>query len=95
MRLFVFYEACSPLPMGEGPGVRSGFGLGFFCVWSGLFVGRSKEARRIRLWADSRARWAYLPEADSPRRKITGEDVFKMWIFSRETAYNMRHSNSG
>ena len=27
--LFVFYEACSPLPMGEGPGVRSGFGEGF------------------------------------------------------------------
>ena len=25
MRAFVFYEACSPLPMGEGPGVRSGF----------------------------------------------------------------------
>ena len=29
VRLFVFYEACSPLPMGEGPGVRSGFGEGF------------------------------------------------------------------
>ena len=23
---FCFCEACSPLPMGEGPGVRSGFG---------------------------------------------------------------------
>ena len=26
----MFYEACSPLPMGEGPGVRSGFGEAFF-----------------------------------------------------------------
>ena len=25
VRLFVFCEACSPLPMGGGPGVRSGF----------------------------------------------------------------------
>ena len=36
--LFVFYEACSPLPMGEGPGMRSGFGEGF-CFCPGLFVG--------------------------------------------------------
>ena len=35
VRLGVFYEACSPRPMGEGPGVRSGFGWGFFCVWGG------------------------------------------------------------
>ena len=33
MGLFVFYEACSPLPMGEGPGVRSGFGEGFLWVF--------------------------------------------------------------
>ena len=38
VRLFVFYEACSPLPMGEGPGVRSGFGEAFR-VWPSLFVG--------------------------------------------------------
>ena len=38
VRLFVFYEACSPLPMGEGPGVRSGFGEAFR-VWPRLFVG--------------------------------------------------------
>ena len=31
--LFVFYEACSPLPMGEGPGVRSGFGGAFCGFW--------------------------------------------------------------
>ena len=36
--LFVFYEACSPLPMGEGPGVRSGLCEGF-CFWPGFFVG--------------------------------------------------------
>lgn len=57
--------------------------------------GQKKEGAAYPPTADSRARRAYLPEADSPRRKITGEDVFKMWIFSRETAYNMRHSNSG
>ena len=28
---FCFCEACSPLPMGEGPGVRSGLGEGFLC----------------------------------------------------------------
>ena len=38
MGLFVFCEACSPLPMGEGLGVRSGLGEGF-CFWLGLFVG--------------------------------------------------------
>ena len=44
VRLFVFYEACSPLPMGEGPGVRSGFGEGIsylaehFVGIGGLFV---------------------------------------------------------
>ena len=38
VRLFVFYEACSPLPMGEGPGVRSGFGEAFR-VWPRHFVG--------------------------------------------------------
>ena len=32
VRAFCFYEACSPLPMGEGPGVRSGFGEAF-CDW--------------------------------------------------------------
>ena len=36
MRLFVFCEACSPLPMGEGPGVRSGFGGGFL-FFAGAF----------------------------------------------------------
>ena len=36
---FVFCEACPPLPMGEGPGERSGFGeffvfvLGFLWGW--------------------------------------------------------------
>ena len=34
----MFCEACSPLPMGEGLGVRSGLGEGF-CFWLGLFVG--------------------------------------------------------
>ena len=29
VRLFVFYEVCFPLPMGEGPGVRSGLGEAF------------------------------------------------------------------
>ena len=38
VRLFVFYEACSPLPMGEGPGVRSGFGEGISYL-AGHFVG--------------------------------------------------------
>ena len=44
VRLFVFYEACSPLPMAEGPGVRSGFGEGIsylaerFVGIGGLFV---------------------------------------------------------
>ena len=45
VRLFVFYEACSPLPMGEGPGVRSGFG--------GHFVfGRAfrRYWRAFRVW---------------------------------------------
>ena len=36
----MFCEACSPLPMGEGLGVRSGLGEGF-CFWLGLFVGLS------------------------------------------------------
>ena len=34
----MFCEACSPLPMGEGPGVRSGLS-GAFCFCPGLFVG--------------------------------------------------------
>ena len=38
MMAFCFCEACSPLPMGEGPGVRSGLGEGF-CFWLGLSVG--------------------------------------------------------
>ena len=36
---FVFYEACSPLPMGEGPGVRSGFGDVYLSVFACFFVG--------------------------------------------------------
>ena len=35
---FVFYEACSPLPMGEGPGVRSGFGDVYLSVFACFFV---------------------------------------------------------
>ena len=38
VRLFVFCEACAPLPMGEGPGVRAGLGEGFLC-FDGVQVG--------------------------------------------------------
>ena len=38
VRLFVFYEACSPLPMGEGPGVRSGLSGAFVFVLGFLWV---------------------------------------------------------
>ena len=49
VRLFVFYEACSPLPMGEGPGVRSGFGEAFR-VWpsiSWVLMGFSRFAEHF------------------------------------------------
>ncbi len=34
----MFCEACPPLPMGEGPGVRAGLGEGFLC-FDGVQVG--------------------------------------------------------
>ena len=63
VRLFVFYEACSPLPMGEGPGVRSGFGEAFR-VWlsiSWVLLGISclAEAFRRYWWAFRRYWWAF------------------------------------
>ena len=49
--------------MGEGPGVRSGFGEVF--LWGDLRyrrrLGGRREAARIRQMADSAARRAYLP----------------------------------
>ena len=46
-----FCEACSPLPMGEGPGVRSGFGEAFRVLLSisWVLVGISCLANRLAL----------------------------------------------
>ena len=42
MEFLFFGEACSPLPMGEGPGVRSGFG------WVSVLVCDGEGASCVR-----------------------------------------------